>query len=386
MVNGPKGFLGLALLLGLSLGHAPAPEQQEVFPETQARLFLADNGPTPQILALDLPRGEVVARIPVPPKTMSLGALPSGRYLLATRGRDTDRQWVSAILTGKEGEWRRPILVKSLLLGKGVGGFEGSRVGTLFGKPFLAVEREGFLLRFPEEALEWDKAFLAEKLALGAPDHYHFVQLGEDRLAVGYLRLGKVRLLDREGKVLSEAPCPVMHGEAITEQALYFACAKDLLVLDREGREVARLPYPVPERIGAFLEGEGVFFGYTEGSRHLQLLEPKTQRLTPIPLGGTLLRGKGYGEVLLVLLQEGHLQVRSGKDGLLLRSIRVDGGFPELEEDTSGAVLPDIARLDHLAYVSLPHRGLIAEVDWKKGKLLRYLRVGGMPTRLVLVR
>jgi hypothetical protein len=57
-----------------------------------------------------------------------------------------------------------------------------------------------------------------------------------------------------------------------------------------------------------------------------------------------------------------------------------------MEEDVSGAIMPAIvAHGDHL-YVSLPHRGLIMDVNWQKGKVVRNLLVGGMPTRLVLVK
>ncbi len=36
--------------------------------------------------------------------------------------------------------------------------------------------------------------------------------------------------------------------------------------------------------------------------------------------------------------------------------------------------------------MSLPHLGLVAEVDAERGRVVRYLRTGGSPTRMVLVR
>ncbi len=374
--------------LALGLAHAPVPERPEVYTPL-ARLFVVDNASpeAAQVLALDLPEGKVVARLGLPPRVMSLGALPSGRYLVATRGRDTDRQWVSVIYTGKEeGGWRRPVVAKSLLLGRGMGGFEGQSLAQLWGLPFLVAKREGVLFRFPEEALAPNAPFQAETLSLGQPDHYHFLELDGERVAVGYLRQGRVRVLDRKGQVLGEAACPVLHGEAHHGDRIFWACARDVLVMDHRGQEVQRLAYPLKERIGAFLKGQGAYFGYSDRVTHLQRLDPAGPSLTPIPLGGHLVRAKGYGEVLLVLLEEGILQVRSGEDGRLLRQVRVDRGFPEMDEDVGGAILPDIARLEERAYVSLPHRGLVAEVDWKGGRLLRYLRTGGMPTRMVLLR
>ncbi|MFQ3662261.1 MAG: hypothetical protein SNJ69_07690 [Chloroflexaceae bacterium] len=51
----------------------------------------------------------------------------------------------------------------------------------------------------------------------------------------------------------------------------------------------------------------------------------------------------------------------------------------------SGAIMPAIVVRGSYAYVSLPHRGLVLEVNWESGKLARSLRVGGMPTRMVLI-
>ncbi|MCH1927320.1 hypothetical protein L6232_21185, partial [Shewanella sp. C31] len=141
------------------------------------------------------------------------------------------------------------------------------------------------------------------------------------------------------------------------------------------------IPYPVAgERIGAFLKGKGVFFGYSDGVKHLQRLDPRALTLTPLPLGGVYLRGASDGERLYVLLTNGTLQVREAGEGRLLREVRVSPRpFPEMDEDTGGAIYPDIALWPErgLAYVSLPHLGLVAEVSVERGRVLRYLRTGG---------
>ncbi len=123
--------------------------------------------------------------------------------------------------------------------------------------------------------------------------------------------------------------------------------------------------------------------------KHLQRLDPEALSLTPIPLGGVFLRGKSDGKRLYVLLSDGRLQVREAREGGLLREVRVaPRPFPEADEDTGGAIYPDLAPWPEkrLVYVSLPHLGLVAEVDGERGRVLRYLRTGGSPTRLVLVR
>lgn len=208
-------------------------------------------------------------------------------------------------------------------------------------------ERTGEALLFDEEALRPEAPFLHQRVRLPNPDHYHVVEAPEGTyltlLARGQVVLYPKGLGGEEGGRFS---CPVEHGEAFHQETgrSFFACARDVLVL-QEGRELTRLPYPVQgERIGAFLEGEGVFFGYSDGVRHLYRLDPSSPALAPLPLGGVFLRGAAHGERLYVLLTDGTLQVREAREGRLLRQVRVSAKpFPELDEDTGGAIYPDIA-------------------------------------------
>ncbi|WP_337845125.1 hypothetical protein [Thermus sp.] len=371
------------------LGHSAVPEREEVYRETQARLFALDNrARETQVAALDLPWGEVVARLSAPPRGMSLVATPSGRYLLLSRGRDTDRQWLTVVWTGKEeGGFRRPVVAKSLLQGRGWNIGHGGQAYTHGGRLLIFAERDGVALLFPEEALAPEAAFLPERIPLPNPDHYHLVEASEGTyltlLARGQVVLYRERL---GGEEAARFPCPMEHGEAHDPGTgrSFFACARDVLAVER-GAVLTRLAYPVGERIGAFLEGEGAFFGCSDAVTHLQRLEPRVLGLTPIPLGGVFLRGASHGNRLYVLLQDGRLQVREAREGELLKEVRVSRPLPEMDEDTGGAILPDIVPWIGRAYVSLPHLGLVAEVDGERGRVVRYLRVGGSPTRLVLV-
>ncbi|MFN4232840.1 MAG: hypothetical protein ACK4EW_07540, partial [Thermus sp.] len=240
-----------------------------------------------------------------------------------------------------------------------------------------------------EGSLDPKEAFQAERLRLPNPDHYHVVEAPEGTYLT-LLARGQVVLFD---PLLKEErarfPCPIQHGEAFHKATgrSFFACAKDVLALEG-GRELGRLAYPVSERIGAFLEGEEALFGYSDGVQHLQRLDPRALSLTPVALGGVFIRGKSDGQQLYILLTDGRLQVREAREGRLLREVRVGRPFPEMDEDTGGAIYPDIAPWPEkgLAYVSLPHLGLVAEVDVERGRLVRYLRVVGSPTRMVLVR
>ncbi len=313
------GLILLALAGAPALAHAAVPEAPEVYRETEARLFVLDNGPGgTQVLALDLPRGEVVARISLPPRGMSMVPSPSGQHLLVGRGRDTDRQWLSVIWTGKEeGGWRRPVLAKSLLLGRGWNIGHGQKPYTLGDRLVAFAERDGVAYFFSEEALHPLRAFEARTWRLPNPDHYHIVEAPEG-VYLALLARGQVLLYDRD---LQEAkasfPCPVQHGEGFDPGTgrSFFACAREVLILEG-GKEVARLPYPGRERIGAFHKGEGVFFGYSDGVTALQRLDLNGLSLTPIPLGGSLIWMQSAGTRLLVLLKDGRFQLREGgRDG-----------------------------------------------------------------------
>ncbi len=383
---GVRGFWGtVGFLLALAMAHGAVPEREEAFP-LEARLFALDNRPGySRLVAVDLPQGQVVAELSLPPRGMSLVATPSGRYLLVSRGRDVDRQWLTVVWTGKEeGRWSRPVIAKSLLLGREWNIGHGAEAYTLGGRLLAFAERDALAFRFDEEALDPKAAFQPETLRLPNSDHYHVVEAPEGTYLT-LLARGQVVLLDRDLRnERGRFSCPVQHGEAFHGETgrSFFACARDVLVLEG-GKELTRLAYPAGERIGAFLEGDGVFFGYSDRVAHLQRLDPVVPSLTPIPLGGVFVRGKADGKRLYVLLTDGRLQVREARDGKLLREIRVSRPFPEMDEDTGGAIYPDLAPWPErgLLYVSLPHMGLLAEVDVERGRVVRYLRTGGNPTR-----
>ncbi|MFW2405954.1 MAG: hypothetical protein ACN4GT_14370, partial [Gammaproteobacteria bacterium] len=58
----------------------------------EARLFVADAA-TGDVVAVDLPSGDVVSRLSTPPFIMSLALSADQRHLFAMRGRNTDRDW-----------------------------------------------------------------------------------------------------------------------------------------------------------------------------------------------------------------------------------------------------------------------------------------------------
>lgn len=382
---GVFGLVGVRAVVAEPQWHGAAPEFVELW-QGDARLFVADNARN-EIVVVDLPDGQVTARLNVPPKTMTMGVTPDKAYLLVARSRDADRQHLSVIATGVEKEGLRlPYIAKTLLLGKAIGGFHGTHVEELWGKLFVTVESQGKVYRFDAKALDPSAAFEATTLDLKVPDHYDLQVVG-DQVWVGGIRSG-VRLFDQQGKEVAKFECTANHGLVYDSKTkrMFFACAQDVLVV--EGTTLkTRIPYPITERIGAFTKTKSALFGTSEAVQNLMLIDTEALKITPIALKSTLYARATTpdSENLLVLLQNGKFQVRDGKNGDLLREVQVTQEMPEWDETVAGAIMPSIVTWKERAYISLPHRGWIAEVDWKQGKLLRNLMIGGMPTRLVLV-
>jgi hypothetical protein len=134
-----------------------------------------------------------------------------------------------------------------------------------------------------------------------------------------------------------------------------------------------------------------VWWGYTEGELPaLYRLDAARQPYVfeTLPVNASVRQNvNDDGSLLLVLTRAGVLQVRDGGNGELIRTVAVSAPFDEeLHEHVDKAILPDILTLGDLAYVSLPHEGRIAEVDLQQGTVIRYLEVGGEPTRLRLLK
>lgn len=78
------------------------------------------------------------------------------------------------------------------------------------------------------------------------------------------------------------------------------------------------------------------------------------------------------------------LDIRDGGSGDLFAQIRVSRAFDqEYHEHVDQALLPDIRFLDERVYISLPHEGRIAELSLDPAEVIRYIEVGGRPTRMV---
>ena len=380
------------------LAHGPVARQTDARPTT-ARLFTSDSA-TGEVVALDLPAGEVVARLATPPLVLSLGLGHEGRYVFAMRGRNTDRDTITVIDSGFEagGLARFPGIVRTFT-GDAPGGIRDGFLATVAGNNAIFQEAVGRI-----EVLEGDDfgsldGVKARQIKLSAPDHYHYLEAGR-HLYVGHLAKGYVQVLDaRSGREKARiGPCPVLHGMASDPASgrLFFACMRDVLVIGTRGKEmnrqVARIAYPGKQRIAAFRHGaNGVLWGSSEGANPaLQRLDPAVRpyAFQTVPVESAIQQAtSGDGRHLFVYLRSGKLEIRDGASGTLLRELTVSRPFEsEYHEHVDKALLPDIISDGNLAWVTIPPEGVIVEVDIEAGREVRRLPIGGQPTRLVLVK
>ncbi len=384
-----------------SSAHGPVERKSEV-QAGQARLFTADAA-TGEIVAIDLPDAQTVVRLSTPPYVMAIAASSDARHLFAMRGRDTDRDWVTVIDTGIDqaaGEVRPPYVARTLLSdAPTTGGVHDGTMATVGGKDTLYMDKSAEIVVFQNNNFSGYAAVDVRRYKLAAPDHYHALEAG-DNIYVGHLRNGFVQVLNRDsGKEVARIPgCPALHGMAsdpVTGR-LFFGCGPNMLVIGTRGeetnREVARIAYPENQRVAAFLKGkQRIFWGYTEGTlpRLYRLdLGQETYAFDTISVASSVqVNVSSDGALLLVLTRAGTLEIRDGGSGDLLRTVEVSRPFAkDFHEHTDKAVLPDILTMGARAFVSLPPEGKIAEVDLEKGVVIRYLKIGGEPTRLVLMQ
>jgi len=389
----------LALLGGApALAHGPVARKAEG-QAAAARLFTSDSA-TGEVVAIDLPSGEVVTRLATPPYVLTLGLTGDDRYLFAFRGRDTTRDTVTVIDTGLRGDGRFvfPAIVRSWM-GDAPGGVRDGYLASIGGQDAVFNEAAGEVQIYERNDFASLEAVPVRTLKLAAPDHYHYQEAG-DNLFVGHLAKGLVQVLDRSsGREVARVPgCPVLHGMCDDEATgrLLFACMTDVVVVGTRGeeanREVARIPYPSKRRVAAFMHGrDGVLWGTSEGANPAILrLDSRRQpyAFETVPVNAAIQKGiTADGRYLLLYSRDGTLDIRDGGTGESLRTVRISRKFAsEYHEHVDKALLPEIITDGNSAWITIPPKGQLVEVDIEAGKVKRRLKIGGQPTRLVLVR
>ena len=364
----------------------------------EARLFVADatNG---DLVALDMPTGELVTRLSTPPYIMSLALSSDEQHLFTMRGRSTFRDFITVVHTGfdeTDGKFYPPYVARTIPVDTPGPGWE-NRMLTVRGKDALMMEGTAKFVILDDDAFTGLGPVSSRTYKLGAPDHYFFLEEG-DSLYVGHLRKGYVQVIDaKTGEEITRIEgCPVTHGKGrdAVSGRLFYACMRDVMVIGTRGEEknqvVGRIPYPEKQRVGAFIQGPGrILWGYTEGVlpiiyRFDTAVQP--YQFEVVTLGASIRQWMTEGgQYFLSLTRGGMLQIRDGNTGELLRAAEVSKPFAkDYHEHVDKAILPDIKSMHGKAYVSLPHEGRIAVVDLETAEIERYFDVGGEPTRIVL--
>lgn len=389
----------LALLTLSSIAaraHGPVARKAEAQPSA-ARLFASDSA-SGEIVVIDLPAGNVVARLATPPHVLTLGIDASGRYVFAMRGRNTDRDTITVIDSGLDGagQARFPSVARTFT-GNSPGGVHDGHLATVGGKSAIFQEGSGEIEVFGDGEFGSLGAVTTRRIRLAAPDHYHYLEAG-NYLYVGHLAKGMVQVIDRESGQQAAVVdgCPVLHGMAADPATgrLFFACMRDVLVVGTRGdelnREVGRIAYPSAQRIGIFLRGaDGVLWGKTEGA--IPALQRFDTRREPyafgsIPVDSSIQQATSAdGRRLFVYSRKGTLDIRDGASGELRHQLRISKAFEsEYHEHVDKALLPDIVSAGDRAWISIPPEGVIVEIDAAAGRELRRIATGGQPTRIVL--
>ena len=382
------------------LGHGAVQRASEL-KDSEIRLFVADNM-NGSVVVVDFPDGEVTHRVSTSPSIMILASNKDNKYIYAMRGRDTDEDLTSILSTGfdmEEKQFRKPHVIRTIKTDT-PGGPRDSKMATVGGYDAILTEGEAEVVVIMSDDIDGYSELKTKRYKIAAPDHYHYLE-GETYLYIGHLINGFVQVLDRSTgeEVKRIKGCPMLHGMTEDEESgrLIFSCARDVIVVGTLGAEkaklIARIPYPENTGRGcaAFLKGEGrIQWCYTEGiiPRLYRVdLSQEPYQFTTLSVESSIQQNStDDGKYLMVLSKQGVLYLYHGRDGNLIKEIKVSEPFlGDWFEDVGKAILPGIESHNGVAYITLTHEGRIAEIDLEQGKVKRYIDIGGFPTRIVLL-
>ncbi|MCP1727207.1 hypothetical protein J2T60_001172 [Natronospira proteinivora] len=365
--------------------HEPVEMDTERF-SADTRLFISDNA-NHQIIVMDLPAGEEVTRISVPPQVMSMGVTESGQYLLATRGRDTDRQYLTVVDTGlnDSGDWTFPVVSKTLLLGESISSVRTSGVQTLRGQHLLAAEAQGRLIHFDESVLAAERVFEYSSTDVH-PDHLHIVELEDEALLVGMTRHGEVRHKDADGNVLARHDCPGAHGSYRHGERSFFGCRNSILVFSGH-EKLERVSVPDEQaRAASFYPGGGRLWGGSESFNGLVWIDPDSLEIGVYEAADRVERHNTSpdGELLAMLLGNGELHLHDAATGEHRYHLELAEEVPAMTRSTAGASAPGVEFSGDKLLVSLPASGDVYVIDVAgEPEILHHWQLDGRPTRIV---
>lgn len=360
------------ILLGLPVWAGPDDAKHP------GRLVVAD-GKAGLIKVIDLEKGEVVGSFstPGPANIYSTG---SGMHAFAVH-REQNR--VSVVYGGMRqedhGDHKDLVLEAPYITQTFTTGPKPTHFKTHGGVVTIFNDGDGTVAVLDEKSL--GLSLRMSEIATGAPDHGAPIAVGNVVL-VGSLNRGVVEVFSRGGqRITSFQGCPRLHGEAALGDQIAFGCSDGVLILERRGSGFLsrKLPNPAgtPEntRVGTLVShGKHPFFIGNFG----QGLARIDSQLTPYPLPARPVRfGFDKDGVLVVLTADGSLHTLEAPTGKVIASLKVSEPITASGE---GAVRPGMALGTGKAFVTLPDKGEVLEVELSSLEIKRRFNVGGAPS------
>jgi hypothetical protein len=240
--------------------------------------------------------------------------------------------------------------------------------------------------------LDEDKLGLSldfEQIKSAQPDHAGLVVL-EDRVLVGYLRLGRVDVFERgSGQLLQSLPgCPSLHGETMHSSGYYWGCGDGVLIVKREGATFTATkinnPTSTPEntRVGTLVSHDKLGFAIGNFGKGLAFVTPGKPTLETMALSAAPVKMEfADSGALVVLTADGQLHTLEATKRSVTASLAVT---PAVTTSGEGAVRPGFALLRDKAYVTSLTTGEILEVNLNGMKLERRFKVGGAPASVTM--
>ena len=240
--------------------------------------------------------------------------------------------------------------------------------------------------------LDEDKLGLSldfEQIKTAGPDHAGVVVL-ENRVLVGYLRLGRVDVFERgSGKLLQTLPgCPALHGETMHASGTYWGCGDGVLLTKRDGNTFSAVkftnPAATPEktRVGTLVSTDQLGFAVGNFGKGLAFATPGKTVLETMALPDSPVKmAFADSGALVVLTADGGLHTLDASKRAVTASLNVT---PAVTASGEGSVRPSFALLRDRAYVTSPTTGEIVEVNLSSLKLERRFKVGGTPVSVAV--
>jgi outer membrane protein assembly factor BamB len=229
------------------------------------------------------------------------------------------------------------------------------------------------------------------EISTGPADHGAPVVL-DGMLLSGGVAGGVVSLFTGSGRKVMQFPqnCPRLHGEAVLGAVVGFGCGDGVLLLEKRGSGFAakKIPNPAgtPEnvRVGTLISHAKHLVMVGNFGKGLVWVDPKTATLQPfaLPANPASFKFDADGR-LVVLTADGNLHTVDMVGKKVVSSLGVTAPITASGE---GAVRPSLAVGDGMAYISLPDKGEVLEVDLATMQIKRKFAVGGTPGSVALLQ